>query len=114
MPIFFYNTPVIEGVFYMIKGKLTYSINDVICDYTIIADAKDPWYAFEEDDDPASSVTRDDDDDNTSAIEFNKAGFKKSADLLDEDESDVYLEIYDHQNFVKKTDIRLQIHNLME
>jgi hypothetical protein len=114
MPIFFYNTPVIGGVSYMIKGKLTYSNNDVICDYTIIAYAEDPWYAFEDDDDdPASSVTRDDDD-NTSAIEFNKAGFKKSPDLLNEDEPDVYLEIYDHQNFVKKTDIRLQIHNLVK
>jgi hypothetical protein len=93
---------------YIIKGNLTYSNNDVICGYTIIAYAEDPWYAFE-DDDPASSVTRDDD---TSAIEFNKAGFK-SPDLLDEDEPHVYLEIYDH-NFVKKTDIRLQIHNLVE
>jgi hypothetical protein len=100
----------------MIKGKLTYSNNDVIYDYTIIAYAEDPWYAFEDDDDdPASSVTRDDDDDdNTSPIEFNKAGFKKSPDLLDEDEPDVYLEIYDHQNFVKKTDIQLQIQNLVE
>lgn len=95
----------------MIKGELTYSNNDVICDYTIIAYAEDPWYAFE-DDDPASSVTRDDDD--TSPIESNKASFKKSPDLLDEDESDVYLEIYDHQNFVKKTDIRLEIQNLVE
>jgi hypothetical protein len=113
MPIFFYKTPVIGGVFYMIKGKLTFSNNDVFCDYTIIAYAEDPWYAFGEDDDPASSVTRDDDD-NTSAIKSNKAGFKKSPDLLDEDEPDVYLEIYDHQNFVKKTDIRLQIHNLVK
>ena len=103
----------IGRVSYMIKGKLTYSNNDVICDYTIIAYAEDPWYAFEHDDDPASSVTRDDDD-NTSVIEFNKAGFKKSPDLLDEDEPDVYLEIYDHQNFVKKTDIQLQIQNLVE
>jgi hypothetical protein len=115
MPIFFYNIPVIGGVSYMIKGKLTYSNNDVICDYTIIACAEDPWYAFEDDDDddPASSVTRDDDD-NTSPIEFNKAGFKKSPDLLDEDEPDVYLEIYDHQNFLKKIDIQLQIQNLVE
>jgi hypothetical protein len=87
-------------VLYIIKGKLTYSNNDVICGYTTIAYAEDPWYAFEDDD--------------TSPIESNKVGFKKSPDLLDEDESDVYLEIYNHQNFVKKTDIRLQIHNLME
>jgi choline dehydrogenase-like flavoprotein len=87
---------------YNVKGKLTNPQGDPISGYTIRAYDEDPWYAFG-DDDLGSSVTR---DDGTFTIEFNKAAFKKPTDILDKEEPEVYLKIYDQAgNPIKKTEM---------
>src|SRR5687767_10441335 len=85
---------------FLIKGTLTDSNGNPLSGYTIKAFDEDPWFAFQ-DDDIGSAVTE---DDGTFRIPFTKDAFKKPGEW-NEEEPEVYLEIYDEvESFVQKTD----------
>src|SRR5437870_3197884 len=86
---------------YQIKGKLTDSDGNPVSGYKVKAFDEDAWYSFE-DDDLGSNITE---DDGTFRIAFTKSAFKKPTELLDDENPEVYLEIYDETDkFVQKTE----------
>ena len=85
---------------FLIKGTLTDSEGNLLSGYTVKAFDENAWFAFQ-DDDIGSAVTQ---DDGTFRIPFTKDAFKKPGEL-DEEEPQVYLEIYNEaETFVGKTE----------
>jgi cholesterol oxidase len=85
---------------FLIKGTLTDSNGNPLSGYTVKAFDENAWFAFQ-DDDIGSAITE---DDGTFRIPFTKDAFKKPGEW-DEEEPQVYLEIYDEvESFVQKTD----------